>query len=102
MRLLTLQRWRNRWQDFVSVSFYKMFGYPTGVGALLVRKEAGMLLSRPYFSGGTVEAAISDGHFHKPRGSVSSRFEDGTISFLAIGALHTPAACGAETSLLHI
>jgi molybdenum cofactor sulfurtransferase len=26
--------------DFVVVSFYKMFGYPTGVGALLVRKTA--------------------------------------------------------------
>ena len=25
--------------DFVSVSFYKMFGYPTGVGCLLVRKR---------------------------------------------------------------
>ena len=23
--------------DFVAVSFYKMFGYPTGLGALLVR-----------------------------------------------------------------
>ena len=25
--------------DFVSVSFYKMFGYPTGVGALLIRRS---------------------------------------------------------------
>lgn len=24
--------------DFVSVSFYKMFGYPTGVSALLIRR----------------------------------------------------------------
>ena len=23
--------------DFVAVSFYKMFGYPTGVGCLLIR-----------------------------------------------------------------
>ena len=29
----------NRWKpDFVSISFYKMFGYPTGVGCLLMRK----------------------------------------------------------------
>ena len=47
----------------------------------------GGLLSRPYFSGGTVDAAIPDSHFHKPRRSVSGRFEDGTISFLAIAAL---------------
>lgn len=56
-------------------------------GALLVRKDAAGLLSRPYFAGGTVEAAISDSHFHKPRQSVSGRFEDGTISFLSISGL---------------
>jgi molybdenum cofactor sulfurtransferase len=38
---LDLSRYR---PDFVCVSFYKMFGYPTGLGALLVRHEAlGML-----------------------------------------------------------
>lgn len=26
--------------DFVACSFYKMFGYPTGVGCLLVRNTA--------------------------------------------------------------
>ena len=26
--------------DFVTVSFYKVFGYPTGLGALLVRRDA--------------------------------------------------------------
>src|SRR5581483_131932 len=26
--------------DFVSISFYKMFGYPTGVGCLIVRNSA--------------------------------------------------------------
>lgn len=26
--------------DFVSLSFYKLFGYPSGLGALIVRKEA--------------------------------------------------------------
>ena len=31
--------------DFVTVSFYKIFGYPTGLGALLVRKE-GMILRK--------------------------------------------------------
>ena len=27
--------------DFVAISFYKMFGYPTGLGALIVRHDAG-------------------------------------------------------------
>ena len=32
--------------DFVVMSFYKMFGYPTGLGALLVRVEAAELLQK--------------------------------------------------------
>jgi selenocysteine lyase/cysteine desulfurase len=38
--------------DFVAVSFYKMFGYPTGVGALVARRDALERLSRPWFAGG--------------------------------------------------
>jgi len=34
---LDLSRWH---PDFVPLSFYKMFGYPTGVGCLLARKAA--------------------------------------------------------------
>lgn len=38
--------------DFVPVSFYKLLGYPTGLGALLVRKEAARQLNKVYFGGG--------------------------------------------------
>jgi molybdenum cofactor sulfurtransferase len=38
--------------DFVPVSFYKLFGYPTGLGALLVRKKAARQLNKVYFGGG--------------------------------------------------
>ena len=34
---LDLSRWH---PDYVSLSFYKIFGYPTGIGALLVRRPA--------------------------------------------------------------
>ncbi|HEY6053047.1 MAG TPA: aminotransferase class V-fold PLP-dependent enzyme, partial [Gaiellaceae bacterium] len=44
--------------DFVCVSFYKMFGWPTGVGALIARREALARLERPWFSGGTIVAAF--------------------------------------------
>ena len=33
--------------DFAVVSFYKMFGYPTGVGCLLVRNATLAALKRP-------------------------------------------------------
>ena len=39
----------------MTVSFYKMFGYPTGVGALIVKKDFLRVLRRPWFAGGTVD-----------------------------------------------
>ena len=41
----------SRWHpDYVSLSFYKIFGYPTGIGALLVRKPALAKLRRPWYA----------------------------------------------------
>lgn len=40
----------------------QMFGYPTGVGCLLVRKSALKLIAqRPWFAGGTVQMVYPDG-----------------------------------------
>ncbi len=44
---LDLSRWH---PDYVSLSFYKIFGYPTGIGALLVRKPALAKLRRPWYA----------------------------------------------------
>ena len=41
--------------DFVSMSFYKIFGYPTGIGALLMRKRCVPMMQRPWFAGGTIK-----------------------------------------------
>jgi selenocysteine lyase/cysteine desulfurase len=72
--------------DFVSVSFYKMFGYPTGVGCLLARTRLLGTLRRPWFAGGTVNFATVNG-----RACVLSPgeagFEDGTLNYLAIPAV---------------
>ncbi|XP_078166867.1 molybdenum cofactor sulfurase (LOS5) (ABA3) isoform X1 [Carex rostrata] len=73
--------------DFVVLSFYKIFGYPTGLGALLVRHDAARLLNKTYFSGGTVSASISNTDFVRRRESVEQLFEDGTASFLSIAAI---------------
>jgi selenocysteine lyase/cysteine desulfurase len=72
--------------DFVSLSFYKMFGYPTGVGCLLVRDAALAKLARPWFAGGTVNFATVQGRRHllAPR---EAGFEDGTLNYLAIPAV---------------
>ncbi len=55
--------------DFVSISFYKLFGYPTGIGALLVRKSALAKLRCPYFVGGTVNLVSVQGRRHHVRGN---------------------------------
>ena len=72
--------------DFVCVSFYKMFGYPTGVGCLLVHNDAIARLARPWFAGGTVNFATVHGlaHILAPR---EAGFEDGTLNYLAIPAV---------------
>ncbi|KAG8331081.1 hypothetical protein J6590_048521 [Homalodisca vitripennis] len=45
--------------DFVCISFYKMFGLPTGLGALLVRNTSAHVLQKQYFGGGTVRIAMA-------------------------------------------
>ena len=72
--------------DFVAISFYKMFGYPTGVGCLLVRDGALCQLQRPWFAGGTVNFATVQGRGHvlAPR---EAGFEDGTLNYLSIPAV---------------
>ncbi|XP_077993874.1 molybdenum cofactor sulfurase-like [Glandiceps talaboti] len=73
--------------DFVTISFYKMFGFPTGLGALIVRNESSDMLTKSYFGGGTVLVSISRERFHEPRTVLHDKFEDGTVAFLDIIAL---------------
>jgi len=72
--------------DFVALSFYKMFGWPTGLGALIGRREALAKLERPWFSGGTIVAAfVQREWFQSAPGA--AHFEDGTVDFLNVPAL---------------
>jgi selenocysteine lyase/cysteine desulfurase len=72
--------------EFVCVSFYKMFGYPTGVGCLLVRNSAIGKLRRPWFAGGTVNFATVSGTRHLLAPGEAG-FEDGTLNYLSIAAV---------------
>ena len=71
---LDLGRWH---PDFVAVSFYKMFGWPTGVGCLLARRDALAKLERPWFSGGTIVAAFVQREYYQSAPG-AAHFEDGT------------------------
>jgi selenocysteine lyase/cysteine desulfurase len=72
--------------DFVSVSFYKMFGYPTGVGALLIRRSVFAKLKRPWFAGGAINFASVQGQAHVLSPNEAA-FEDGTLNYLSIPAV---------------
>jgi selenocysteine lyase/cysteine desulfurase len=86
---------RKFYPDYVPLSFYKMFGYPTGVGALLLRKTAiyqaddsqrHNFLQKPWFAGGTIFAVSALGGWHiNLRGY--ELFEEGTPNFLSIPAV---------------
>lgn len=77
----------NHWQpDFVSLSFYKIFGYPTGIGCLIARKTALAKLQRPWFAGGTITIASVQGDgYYLAEGETA--FEDGTIDYLNLPAV---------------
>ena len=72
--------------DFVVVSFYKMFGYPTGVSALLIRRSAFQKLQRPWFAGGTVNFASVQARAHV-LAQGEAALEDGTLNYLSIPAV---------------
>jgi len=82
---LDLSRWK---PDFVALSFYKMFGYPTGIGCLVARKSTLKKLRRPWFAGGTIAlASVQAMDYHLADDEAG--FEDGTVNYLSIPAVET-------------
>lgn len=80
---LDLSQWH---PDFVTLSFYKIFGYPTGAGCLLARRKALRKLNRPWFAGGTIEvASVKGDRYYLHEGAEA--FEDGTLNYLALPAV---------------
>ncbi|CAG0927927.1 molybdenum cofactor sulfurtransferase [Thermoflexales bacterium] len=80
---LDLSRWH---PDFVDLSFYKIFGYPTGIGCLIARKAAAQKLRRPWYSGGTItfSSIVAFDHYLTPG---PAGFEDGTVNYLSLPAV---------------
>jgi selenocysteine lyase/cysteine desulfurase len=92
---LDVDRWR---PDYVAVSFYKMFGYPTGVGALIAKRDALAKLHRPWFAGGTITVASvqADQYILEPG---AAAFEDGTLDYASLPAVDAGLGLIEETGL---
>lgn len=81
--------------DFLAISFYKMFGFPTGIGALLVRRRAAHVLRRNmtdgqlhhYFGGGTVQALSATSMFVSMRPQLAASLEDGSANVHGVAAV---------------
>ncbi|KAF7289235.1 Cysteine desulfurase [Mycena indigotica] len=73
--------------DAMAVSFYKMFGYPTGIGALVVKNSFLSELKRPWFAGGTVDIVQVPGSVMTRSTVLHEQFEDGTINYLQLPAI---------------
>ncbi len=72
--------------DYVPLSFYKIFGYPTGLGALIAKRSALKKLHKPWFAGGTITVASVQGDkYYLAEGHAA--FEDGTVDYLNIPAI---------------
>lgn len=63
--------------DAVAISFYKMFGFPTGIGALVLAPGIGAWLreKRPWFAGGTVEVVQVPGTVVGRAAAIDEAFE---------------------------
>ena len=87
--------------DYVALSFYKMFGHPTGVGVLIAKRSALEQLHRPWFSGGTITVASVQGDRHFLAEGAAA-FEDGTLDYTNIPAVDDGLAFLGRVGLDHI
>ncbi|CAO4387029.1 unnamed protein product [Caenorhabditis nigoni] len=72
--------------NFVAFSFYKIFGYPTGIGALLVRKDSSKFIEKTSFAGGTVQS-VDEMTMHFVLRDFERAYEEGTINSYGIAQL---------------
>lgn len=71
--------------DYIAFSFYKVFGFPTGLGGLVVKRAArAQLEGKVYYGGGTVDAITPTTVWRVPQSDFVARMEDGTVNFHAI------------------
>jgi len=66
-----------------------MFGFPTGLGCLLVKKSIKCLTNKKYYGGGTIDSMLIDTNLvHMKKNEFHDFMEDGTVSYLDIIALN--------------
>jgi molybdenum cofactor sulfurtransferase len=94
--------------DFITFSFYKIYGYPTGLGGLLVKRSSeGVLMEGKRFWGGGTLQAITPGigrgtipqdapGWKVPKSDLGESLEDGSINVHGIAGISHGPACWAR------
>eukprot|EP00501_MAST-03F_sp_TOSAG23-6_P002497 GSMAST32.ASY1.ANO1.2608.1 assembled CDS len=91
--------------DYLVFSFYKLFGFPTGIGALLVKHDAAQALcqNQVYFGGGTILRLGSEGSelsSLQRKSAMNERFEHVCFIFFQIRFFfHTKFSKLAKTAM---
>ncbi|RYY88206.1 aminotransferase class V-fold PLP-dependent enzyme [archaeon] len=71
--------------DFIVLSYYKMFGMPTGLGACIIKNTIHPILHKKYFGGGTIQQGYAYTSWCVPRHAhTHTHYEDGTIHYQGI------------------
>lgn len=70
--------------DITAISFYKIFGFPTGIGALIIKKDLNNYINKSYFGGGTVSSISAINDYKIFKNEMHDYFEDGTINYISI------------------
>jgi len=79
--LLDLQKIK---PDFITLSIYKLLGYPTGLGVLLIKNTSFKYLKKNYYGGGTLNLSMSNIDKQIPHSDIIKSFEDGTLPYQQI------------------
>jgi molybdenum cofactor sulfurtransferase len=74
--------------DIACISFYKLFGYPTGLGALIIKKSVIKYINKKqYFGGGAISVSSSSNDYSIARSQFYEWLEDGSPNYLGIISL---------------
>jgi len=88
--------------DAMAVSFYKMFGFPTGVGCLVAKKSFLRQLKRPWFAGGTVDVVQVPGDGFTAAQEIHEQFEVPFLHHLSKRDLLNYPPCRTEQLILQV
>lgn len=70
--------------DITAISFYKIYGFPTGLGCMIIKKDISKYLNKVYYGGGSILSYNSYENHHVKNDILYKNFEYGSPNYLSI------------------